>query len=292
MADASFEKTVRRKLAALPDIGLLPGVFVASDGVRGTVDVGGGRIPADFAGYRPEVGEDIRILIINGTATILGPAKLKSGQGTVAAPPSGNLVKVTTEAGDITVPYAAGLSLSVGQQVKLGAANEGQFVFAVMSTSPTPAAPPPPPSGGGGLQTQIFNAIDAGSYRSGNGWWTAEVYASDTNDGAFFYGSKITDTIDDAATIKSIEIFISIRKSGPQAPNWGYHGSPTKPGGNVALSGLSSIPISNGWIALPVGFADYLKANAGGVGIHQGGYQILNSLAADPQSGALRISWT
>jgi len=286
---ADFDKTVRKKLAGLPSVARLVGTFVSTDGVRAVVDVGGGRIPADMTGYVPEVGEQVFALFIDGTATVIGSTVPKPGKGTVASAPLDNLVAVDTIVGRITVPYAAGLSLSAGQTVKLGAANDGLFVYAVMSTSPPPQAPPSPPSSGGKVQTQVFMPIDAGSYRAG--WWTNQVYASDTNVGAWFYGSQIADTIPDGATIQSIAINISISSLSYQAPNFGVHGSATRPGVAVGLSQLTAIAIANGWVALPIGFGNYLKAAVGGIGINHGGYAILNSLAADPASGALRISW-
>jgi hypothetical protein len=285
-----FEKSIRRELADMPAIGRLIGTFVSTDGVRGVVDVGGGRIPADMAGYVPEINESVWVLFINATALILGPTVPKPGKGTVAAVPSGNLVQVDTISGRFNVPYASGLTLSVGQVVKLGCANDGLFVYAVMSTSPPPATAPAAPGGSSGPQTQIFMPIDAGSFRGS--WWTNQVYASDTNIGAWFYGSQIADTIPDAATIQSVEIYISIASFRFQAPNFGVHGSGSKPAGAVGLSQLTSVAIANGWVSLPTSFGDTLKATVGGVGINQGGYSILNSLTTDPASGALRIRWT
>jgi hypothetical protein len=286
---ANFAADVKKKLADTPKTRILVGTYVSTDGVRATVDVGGGRIPADFCGYEPEVNESVRILFLDGTATLLGPSKLRPGRGTITDAPAANLVPVSTDAGDFDLPYAAGLSLSAGQVVKLGGWNDGGFVFAVMSTSPTPGDAPPPPGGGGGDETKIFTAVDAGSYRGG--WWTAQVYASDTNTGAFFYGTKIADTIPDGAVIVSIEMYCSISMLDFQAPNIGVHSSASKPSGNVSIAFSAPVNIFNGWVTLPTSHGDYLKANYGGIGIDGGGYSILNSLAGDPQSGALRIHY-
>jgi hypothetical protein len=287
---AELEKTIRKKLADVPDVGRMVGTFVSTDGIRGVVDVGGGRIPADMAGYIPDINETVWVLFLNGTALILGPSVPKAGKGTIVGPPSGNLVQVDTVVGRLTIPYANGLTLSAGQVVKLGAANDGYFVYAIMSTSPAAPTPPPAPGGGGGTQTQIFMPTDAGSY--GSRWWTNQVYSSDSNIGAWFYGSQIADTIPDGATIQSIEINISIYSLSYQAPNFGVHGSASKPGGAVGLSLVTGVSIASGFIGLPTSFGDYLKANVGGVGINHGGYAILNSLASDPASGALRIRWS
>lgn len=285
----SFDTAVKRALADTTKVTRMAGTYVSTDGVRATVDVGGGRIPADFCGYQPEVSEPVWILFADGTATLLGPTRLRPGKGTITGAPSGNLVPISTDAGDFNLPYAAGLSLSSGQVVKLGGWNGGGFVYAVMSTSPPPGTAPGAPGGGAGDQTVIFTAIDAGSYRGG--WWTGEVYSSDTNTGAFFYGTKIADTIPDGATIVSIEIWVSISSLTYQAPNFGYHTSASRPGGNVTFGPTTAVNIAGGWIGLPIYIADWLKANYGGVGVDGGGYSILNSLTADAQSGALRIHW-
>lgn len=290
---ANFTTTLKRALAGAAAADRMVGTFVSTDGVRAVVDVGGGRIPADLAGYTPQVNESVWVLFLNGTATILGPTVQRPGIGTVTGAPSGNLVPVNTTAGAFTLPYASGLSLSSGQVVRLGAANDGMFVYAVMSTSPPPDTAPPAPGGGGGDHTVIFTALDAGSYNTSQGkWLTAQVWASNSNISGWFYGSKIADTIPDGATIVSIEIWISISSLYVNGPVFGYHSNGSKPGGAPSLSGLTSRSISDRtWLGLPTAFGDYLKSHVGGVGIQHGGYSILNALSADPQSGALRIHW-
>lgn len=281
-------KQIRRKLNDAPDVKRLAGTFVSTDGVRAVVDVGGGRIPADLTGYLPEVNEDVWVLFINGVALVLGPTTPRPGKGTVTGAPSGNLVPVSTIAGNFTLPYAAGLSLSSGQVVKI-AWNDGGFVTDVMSISPPPGTAPGAPGTGGTDQIQVFTAIDAGSYDGR--WWTAQVWSSDSNIGAWFYGTKIADTIPDTAAIISVEIYISPVQILYAPPNIGVHGSAGKPSGAVAVSSATPIGVAAGWIGLPPSFGDYLKANYGGIGIAHGGYSIFNSLAADAQSGALRIHW-
>lgn len=285
---AEVIKQIRRQLNDTPDVKRLPGTFISTDGVRAVVDVGGGRIPADLTGYLPEVNEAVWVLFINGVALVLGPTTPRPGRGTITGAPSGNLVPVSTIAGNFALPYASGLSLSAGQVVKI-VWNDGGFVTAVMSTSPPPGTAGGDPGTGGADQIQVFTAIDSGSYDSR--WWTGQVYSSDSNIGAWFYGTKIADTIPDGAAIVSVEIYISPVQILYAPPNIGVHGSPTKPGGSVGVSSATPISVAAGWIGLPNSFGDYLKANYGGIGIAHGGYSIFNSLAADAQSGALRIHW-
>lgn len=288
---ANLSTALKRALAGQTKADRMVGTFVSTDGVRGVVDVGGGRIPADLAGYTPDINESVWVMFLNGTATVLGPTLQKPGRGTVTGAPSGNLVPVTTTAGDFTIPYAAGLSLSAGQVVKLGAANDGLFAYAVMSTSPPPDAAPPSPGGGSIDDTVIFTARDAGSYEPGRGWWSNQVWASDAYTGGWFYGSKIADTIPNGASIVKIEIYLAISALYFNGPVFGYHGNGSKPSGALSFSGLTTQTIAGGWHTLPTSFGTYLKSNVGGVGVDHGGYSIYKSRTEDPQSGSLRIHW-
>lgn len=248
-----------------------------------------GRIPADFCGYIPEVSETVWVLFVGGTALILGPTVLKGDSGTVASAPSANLVAVATDGGTITVPYASGLTLSIGQRVKLGSWSGGGFVYAVISTTPVPNTPPVTPVPSGGTFSQTFLARDSGSYRSG--WWTNDVWASDNNTGAWFHGSAIADTIPDSAAILDIKLYMSPSQAYGYAPNIGYHGSPTKPGGNISPGGTSAIGVSSGWVSIPASIGDYLKTTPGGIAVNHGGYNIFRSIQSDASSGALSITW-
>lgn len=285
-----FERKVKHALNKVSKVDRMLGKYVSNDGVGGFVDIGGGRIPADFCGYVPTVGETVWVLFVNGTATILGPAGMRSGIGVVASSPSGNMVTVTTDGGTVRVPYASGLSLSVGQNVRLGSWNDGGFVAAVMSTVPAQIVPPLPPAADGVIYTQTFIPRDSGTY-SGS-WWTDEVWAKTGHTGAWFYGPTIHNTILDASVILSIRLYVSARSLSFHAPNIGYHSSGTKPAGNVTVAGTAetAVPLS-GWVTLPNSIADYLKANVGGIGINAGGDSFFRSIQDDPSSGALEISW-
>lgn len=289
----NFEVSVKKALADTSKVTRLIGTYVTDDAGRAVVDVGGGRIPADFCGYVPGVNESVWVLFVDGTATILGPTKMRSGIGTVAAAPAFNLVTVSTDGGTEILPYASGLSLSVGQVVKLGSWNDGGFVYAVMSTTPAPVAPPAPPAGsGGGSFSQTFVARDSASYRSGNGWWTSEVWSADNNTGAWFYGSAIADTIPDSATITRVQIYIAARQIQYAGPNFGAHGTPYRGGGNISFgTGTQSVGIYNGWVDLPGFIGDYLKTTPGGIGLDHGGYSIMKGINQDGSSGALAINW-
>jgi hypothetical protein len=256
-----------------------------------TVDVGGGRVPAQFgSSYLPEVNEQVWIFFIDENPFLMGPAAAKAGSGTVVSV-AGNLVTLNTSYGQVVVPFNSAVTPSAGQIMKL-VWQEGGYAESVMSTSPQPPVAPAPPSPAGPTQhADNFVAQDAGSHNA-NGWWTNQVRADDSDLSAFWYGSKISDTIPSNAVITSIKIYISPVQIYGSAPNFGLHSDLSKPAGAPALGSIMAIPISAGWVTLPNSFATSLQAGGGayGVGFAHGGFNILNSLAADGQSGKLLIN--
>lgn len=269
----------------------LSGTFVSASAAGCIVDAGGGRIPAQFGtSYLPEVNERVWLWFINDVPFMMGSATAKPGQGTVVSVAAG-LVTLTTDFGQVIVPYNGALTPTAGQVLKLSWQGGG-YAGSVMSTSPTPATPPPAPPAAGGdtsTHTDTFTAIDAGSFR--DRWWTPQVYASDSNLGAWFYGSKISDTIPAGAVIQSVQIFISAQQILYAPPNFALHPHQTMPGGAPTLSSSTAIGIVPGWVSLPQAWGDALKSGGGsaGIGLNHGGYSILRSLTQDGQSGALRI---
>jgi hypothetical protein len=287
---SAFNAALQAAIAKVgPGVRIIQATFMAgSDGSGCLIDIQGSRIPALLGTtFLPEVGENVWVWVINDMYFIMGSTAVKPDQGTVVSA-SGGLATLTTSVGTtIAAPYV-GAAPSAGQVMKLLWHN-GPFAM-LMSTSPAPAPPPPPPPSGATTHTHYFAAIDAGSY--GSRWWTDQVWASDNNLGAWFYGSKISDTIPAAAAISSVQIYISPQQISGSAPNFALHPYQVKPGGSPSYSLVTAIGVGGGgWLNLPTSFGNGLKAGGGsaGVGVDHGGYNIFNSLAADGQSGALSI---
>lgn len=244
--------------------------------------------------YLPAIGELVRVWFVDGVAFVMGPDTPNPAQGTVVSVASG-LVTLNTALGPVVAPYTSTLSPTAGQVMQIVWGN-GPFAVAVLST--TPGAPTPPSGSGGGAVTHSdkFTALSAGSYRSGSGWWTGQVWDSTTNEGLWFYGSKIADTIPAGASISRVQLFASMQQIQGAAPILGLHPYPSQPGGAPAsvTSGVSKAIGGNGWIDLPVAFGNALKSGGGqyGIGTNHGGYSIFSSLAQDGQSGALLITST
>lgn len=292
--------TLSRLLDGKSSVTPLVGTFVSFDATGYQVDVGGGRIPAQLgSSYLPIVNENVWVWFVDGQLKpqvfVMGPTAPKPGSGTVISVASG-LVTVSTTVGDFVMPYTSTLSPTAGQILNItwggGWPPSNGFATGVASTSPTGITPPSGPGGGATTHVDTFTAIDAGSYQSGNGWWTGQVRAGDSNLGAWFYGTKMADTIPSTAAIGSVQIYVSPQQIAGAPPNFALHAHATKPGGAPSIPGSSAVAIAPGWVTLPSAFGVGLRAAGGayGVGLNHGGNSILRSLAQDGQSGALRIT--
>lgn len=283
-------------LAALnasgPGVRLLQAVFVTADTTGTWVDIQGNRVPATLGtAFLPEVGEIVNLWVIDDRFLIMGPAAIKPESGTVQSVGGGFVTLQTSIGTTVTCPYDGGISTpSAGQTMKLFW-HGGAFAM-LESTSPPPAAPPPAPVASATNHDQTFYAHDAGSYGSGR-WWTPQVWASDSNVGAWFYGTQIADTIPATAAVSSIQVFVpGVTQISGSAPNFGVHAYTTKPGGAPTISSPTPVAIAPGWVNLPVAtFANFLKNGGGayGIGVAHGGYNIFPDLAHDGASGAIRI---
>ncbi|WP_382307270.1 hypothetical protein [Herbiconiux sp. UC225_62] len=286
--------------ADIPANELLAGTYIGNDDATGLCIVDTGnfeRVTIPNLGfYLPLPGDPVRVWRIGNQMLLLGPAKPKPPEATVEAfgiDGSGALfLDARTTDGVLRThlrAYDTYDEPAIGDLVAinwpLGGIVEGRF------TSPAASAPVNPTDPVKPVTDLEFPAIDSGSWRSGSGWWTAEVWSSDTNTGAWFYGTAVADTIPDAATITRIQIYLPRYFASGGAPTFGVHSSPAKPGGNVAVD--SAVPLdADGWVDLPLAFGEYLKSNPGGIGTATGGYHKYRSVSSDGLSGRLRISWS
>ena len=291
------DKKIRDELAKVPRVSREIGTFVSTDGVRAMVDFGGGRVPADFAGYLPAVNESVFLLRVDGALTIIGPTSMKPDQGTIVTAPADNRVNVLTAAGQFSLLYDNELTLSSGMQVKLLWQGDFGYVLSVMSTTPLPPTPPapPPPAPGNSSGSQVFTATESGSH-NGSRWYTGQVVSADSSLGMWAYGTKIRDTIPNGAITKSLEVYISIARVNVGAPiNFAAHGygDVTNAPSPSFVGSFPATPGGTGWLSLDLALGNFLNAGGGylGIGVNHGGWWFLNDLNTDPMSGALRITW-
>lgn len=287
---------ILEKIAAKSTVRPAVGVFVSWDAQGPVVDIGDGRIVANFAtSYLPEVNERVQVWFVDGVPFVMGPVTPRPSSGTVTAVAS-NLVTLNTTIGSVgPIPYV-GSAPVVGDVMRL-LWNGG--ALAIM-----PAAPPPPPKvtpttpspPAATEHVDTFQAGEAGTWNTGGGdsatsYFNSEVWASSTTIGFWFYGSKIADTIPNGAPIRRVQLYIAARQIQGNRPVFTTHGRQWGPG--TSLSGGVEVGVSNyTWVDLPLSFGDALRRGGGsfGIGTRHGGYNIFKSLAADGQSGALRIT--
>jgi len=126
------ETLLARALANKSTVTPLVGTLVAASAAGFIVDVGGGRIPARCAtSHTPAVNDSVNVWFIDGTPYVVAPTTPQADQGTVVSVGSG-LVTVTTQFGDLTIPYSAALTPVAGQVLHL----TGKYADSVKSTSP------------------------------------------------------------------------------------------------------------------------------------------------------------
>jgi len=284
---ALLHKLISRKSTVTPLVGQL----VSADATGFSVDVGGGRIPAQWAtDYLPDINEDVAVQWIDGVPYVVGPTRPQPTQGTVVSV-GGGLVTVTTTFGDLTIPYNAALTPVAGQVLHL----IGKYADSVMSTSPAGGVAPPAPVTGTQTHTDTFKALDAGSWNGS--WSSSRLWASNTYLAAAWYGSKIPDTIPASANVLEVRVYVSPVQIQGNAPIFALHADMSRPGGAPAFSSPTAESIIPGWgddkhNILPNTFGDALKNGGGmaGIGFDHGGYNIMHSLNEDSLSFAIRIT--
>lgn len=292
MNDQDEYEQLLRLLAGKSQVTMFIGTYVTTDTVTITTDAGGGRFPAKSATpYRPQVGESVWVAFIDQVPFMLGPTTTKPGTGTVVSVAS-NLATISTDIGQVLASFNSGLTLSAGQIVKLFW-NDGPHVIGVMSAPlPVPTAPNQPNPANPVSHTDTFTALDSGSWTDASGWWSQQVLADAADLGAWFYGTKISDTLN-GASVSRIEMYVSLDVQSGASPNLAYHAYSSKPATSPVLTGALATDVSDGaWVSLPLAFGAFLASNPGGIGVAHGGASKFRSLSEDAQSGALRITST
>jgi hypothetical protein len=182
-----------------------------------------------------------------------------------------------------------GVTLVANDIVFLDWASNGLIVGRI-STPVVPEPPEEPGTSTGGARTERFYADDSGAFQAGFGWRTNDVWSSASNIGAWFYGSKIRDTIPDGAAILSATINLPLQEQLGTAP-FGRHGADRKPSGTLAITATSALPGRSGEVAIPTSLIDHLKSNAGGLGFALGGRNVWRGTQRDSASGRLTVTY-
>jgi hypothetical protein len=251
-----------------------------------TVNINGAQVPATPTTVaRPVVNDPVAVLALDQLLLMLGPTSTPPPRGTVVTA-AGGIATLTTDVGTVSATYS-GTAPAVGALVKL-AWSDGAHILGVLTGTLTP-----PPvdltdaDGGGTPHTDTFTAVDAGTFQTGR-WFQAQPWAVDGAVGAWFYGTKVFDTLQ-GADVSRIQIYLPIVRHLSGAPMFGVHAYPGKASDPVVQS-ATAVPVGDSdWYDLPVSLGRFLANNVGGIGLDGGGSTKFASLAGDGQSGALRI---
>ncbi len=283
-----------RRLREMPSVASKTAVFVDRDGTRVRVNTGDTTITVPFVGlYLPPRGMAVQMELRNNQWVVTGPANPLPGEGIVTAATTPRAT-VSAWGRTYSLRHETSYTPTLSDRVAIAWYADGDGVItgklsaASNNTPPAEAGPATPQR----FHPEPFTAIDSGTWRAGSGWWTRTVRAN-VDDGAWFYGSKIKDTIPDSATIVAARIFIPV-----QDIVINYRGllrrhiHPTKPGGAPTFTGATKdVQPVTGWVDVPLDWIDALKAGDGGLGFDGGGQWVCKGTDTDALSGALDIEY-
>jgi len=285
---ASSTDLILARLATIPDVAQQTAIFVNMEGPLAVVNIGDRAVAIPCSGfYPPLTGMVVQLERRNGQLLLTGPAVPLDPMGVMV---SAGTPKALVNSGG--VEYLLGLrdtySPVVGDKVEINWATaiiQGKVTVAAAPVNPTLNLPP----AAGPLSTDPVFAEGSGSYQGR--WWMNDVWASNNNDGAWFYGGRIQSALA-GASISKVETYLPLMS---QIGNVqiGVHSSGSQPGGPVSVSMLTSLGNRSGWVELPVAFANYLRDNAGGIFVAGGtGSNRWKGTQKDALSGALRFQGT
>lgn len=287
----SSDEDVQRELARIPERQALVGRFVSQSGSVAIVNQGDSQLQVKSATPALVPGDAVRLERRNGDLVMIGPVAARSTTGRVTA--TGTLTTVEYPNGSgITADLRrnSAYTPAVNDLVLIDWSSGGVIVGKIdANPAPKPVLPPAPAAAA--AYDVTFTALDSASYQSGYGWRTNDVWSSASNQGCWFYGSKIRDTIPDNASIQSASIYLPLQEQLGAAP-FGVHGYESRPAGAPTISSTSTLASKSGWVGFPTALIDYLKANPGGFGYDFGGKNIWRGTQKDGQSGAVRVIYT
>jgi len=284
-------RRIAAKLARVPSVRSMTGVFVEMDGPLAVVNVGDSTITIPCIGfYPPAAGMVVQVEWRDGRPAVTGPARPLNPIGTITATGSPRAT-VSVDGETYLLYYRSGYTPTVGHTVEINWATgiiQGQVTGVETPTAPSTA--PPKPSSFSGLKVK---ARSSGRYQ-GSWWGDSDPWASNNNDGIWTYGNRIKDAIA-GATITRVEIYLPLLQKLGNC-SIGTHPHSAIPSGAPDISNLEALSSKqrDGWVRLPLSFATYLAAGGRGIGVTApgGGLNKWRGVDRDSDSGALRFAGT
>lgn len=269
----TYEETIARKLAAVPDVSSSVGVFVGSVGSLARVTTQGATIDIRCDGWSPPTpGMPVRVETVNGLMRVVGPSQALPARGTVVASVAGG-TRATVDAGGslYTLPVMAPYSPIPSDTVIINWITG--HVLGEEAAAPEVETPGSVGSGGTAFSNLLIQPAASGKYdENWSNWWSPpEVWASDNNKGAWFYSGRFSALA--GATLTKAEFCFPTPIRSVGAAYIGLHDYPSQPGGNPTINELTYLAPGqrSGWYTLPAGWADYLRDNPNsGIGVTSG----------------------
>lgn len=285
-----------RKFAQLPRVQSGTGVFVGMVAGLARVNIQGSTIDIRCDGFYPPLpGMPVRVDTVNGVMRVVGPSQALSPRGTVTAVGGGSTtVTVEVDGTEYTLPVMAGYSPSVSDVVVVNWSSG--HVLGEEASAPEPETPDSGGSGGSERFTGLtVYPTGSGKYDSSfsNWWGGSEVWASNNNDGAWFYSRRFT-ALSGVDSFSRVDVYLPrIQESG--SCSIGLHPHQSRPGGAPSIGSLVALSDRDGWVRLPTSWGVVLRDNPSyGIGVTapSGGLNKWRGHSQDSQSGVLRFAGT
>ena len=285
---------IMARLNRVPDVARTVGIFTSFSGGLANVNIGDRSVALPCVGFTPPTeGMAVQLERRDGQLILTGPAAPLNSLGTLTATGS-PLATVTIDSVAYLLPYLSSYTPVLNDKVVVDWT--AGVIQGKVSTTPTSVAPPavqndPAPKPPLDPGTPVL-AIDSGQFYIPNGNWpTNGPRATDTSNGAWFYGSRVRDYLSGSSPT-GIAIYLPLLQQLGIA-NIGVHAYGSKPRGWTGISLSTAMGARSGWVSLPVSFAEYLRDNVGGIAVTSGnGLNRWNGVQADAYSGALRFTGT
>lgn len=243
----------------------------------------------------PAPGDSVQVQNSGGKHVVLGRTLPTPTQGTVKA------VSATTLVIDVAVgpsPIEAAFTYpnpAIGDKVALTYGFEGFLATGRTSFSPPPPPPSPPPPAVTQTYRHVFRALQAGNWFHGR-WEDGRPIVSDGRNGGYHYGTVLGATLPDAAEIVAGRIYLPTEQVlFPLAPGIQALDAPPPVSDGVGPAGV--LGARSGWVDIDRGILEQLRIGNRGIKLYRrpdpvnGTWDIYKSLASDPMSGALEITW-
>ena len=292
--------SVRAQVAqTIPAVSTETATFIRFDGAMCVVrDALGVEQSWRWAGtVIPAPGDSVQIQSTDGQHVVLGRTLPTPTQGTVAAVSATALtINVVVGPSPITAAFM-GAPPAVGDVVALSYGYEGFIAMGRASYTPpkveVPTEPAPPAVKS---HTKLFRATVMGNWYRGS-WGSGRGIVSDGRNTGIHYGPVLGATLPDDAEIVSGRIYLPTDQVRyPLAPGIQALAAAPPAADGVGASGI--LAARSGWVGVQIGILEQLRVGNRGLRIFRrddgsgnGTHDIYKSLAADPMSGALEITW-